>query len=47
MTTAIILAAGVLYALIVAGTWLWLQLQARLDRLELLTFPPRHHSSSG
>lgn len=37
----VVLAAGVLYALIVAGTLGWLHLEGRLDRLELLTFPRR------
>ncbi len=37
----ILLAAALLYGLIVAATLVWVQLQGRLDRLELLIFPDR------
>ncbi len=39
--TVLLVGAGMLYGLIVAATFAWLQLQGRLDRLELLTFPDR------
>jgi len=39
---SILVAAGIVYGLIVAATLAWVQLQGRLDRLELLTFPRRH-----
>lgn len=38
----VVLAAGVLYALVVTVTLGWLHMEGRLDRLELLIFP-RHH----
>lgn len=41
MIPAVLLAASVLYGLIVVGTLAWLHLEGRLDRLELLIFP-RH-----
>ena len=37
----IVVAAALLYSLIVAATLAWVQVQGRLDRLELLTFPDR------
>ncbi len=37
----IVVAAALLYSLIVAATLTWVQVQGRLDRLELLAFPDR------
>lgn len=39
--TGLLVGAGLLYGLIVVATFAWVQLQGRLDRLELLTFPDR------